>query len=73
MPKRNQVEEAIVAVLERGLRQLNSQIRSRVKRLLDTDRAHGRNKRASDPEKARYAFDGGEMPGRGYENSFFGV
>ena len=70
MPKRNQVEEAIVAVLERGSRQLNSQIRSRVKRLLDTDRAHGRNKRASDPEKARYAFYGGEMPGRGYENLF---
>ena len=50
--------------------QLNSQIRNRVKRLLDTDRALGRNKRASDPEKARYAFYSREMPGRGYENLF---
>ena len=70
MPKRNQVEEAIAAVLERGSMQLNSQIRNRVKRLLDTDRALGRNKRARDPEKARYAFYSREMPGRGFENLF---
>ena len=70
MPKRNQVEEAIAAVLEPESMQLNSQIRNRVKRLLDTDRALGRNKRASDPEKARYAFYSREMPGRGYENLF---
>ena len=70
MPKRNQVEEAIAAVLEPESMPLNSQIRNRVKRLLDTDRALGRNKRASDPEKARYAFYSREMPGRGYENLF---
>jgi hypothetical protein len=68
--KRNQVQEAIAAVLKPASRQQATEMLGRVKRLLDTDRAHGRNKRASDPEKANFAFRRDGMPGRGYENIF---
>jgi hypothetical protein len=68
--KRNQVQEAIAAVLKPASRQQATEMLGRVKRLLDTDHAHGRNKRASDPEKANFAFHRDGMPGRGYENIF---
>ena len=45
-------------------------MRSRFKRLLETDRARGRNKRSDDPEKANFAFHSADMPGRGHENRF---
>jgi hypothetical protein len=70
MFKRNQVEEAIACVLEPGSAKPGSEVRTRVKRLLETDRALGRNKRSPDPERANFAFSGMEAPGRGLENWF---
>jgi hypothetical protein len=65
--KRNQVEEAIARVLERGATEPSMELRTRLKRLLETDRALGRSPRASDPERTRYAFFSAEAPGRGAE------
>ncbi len=70
MFKRNQVEEAIAVVLEGGLQKVSSQLHSRMKRLLETDRSFGRNKRSNDPERANFAFYSQNMPGRGSENWF---
>ena len=72
MFKRNQVEEAIASVLEPGSAKPSSEMRTRVKRLLETDRALGRNKRSGDPERANFAFSGMDAPGRGFENWFTG-
>jgi hypothetical protein len=70
MFKRNQLEEAIALVYEPGLAKPSSEIRTQLKRLLETDRSLGRNKRSSDPEKANFAFYGVDTPGRGTENYF---
>jgi hypothetical protein len=64
--KRNQVEEAIATVLERT-GEPSTELRTRVKRLLDSDRAAGRNARATDPERANYAFYSADSPGSGVE------
>lgn len=48
----------------------SSQMRTQLKRLLDTDRALGRNKRSADPERANYAFYSTDAPGTGTENWF---
>ncbi|HET7493049.1 MAG TPA: hypothetical protein VFK01_14350, partial [Bradyrhizobium sp.] len=58
MFKRNQVEEAIACVLEPGSAKPSSQMRTRLKRLLETDRGLGRSKRSRDPERANFAFSG---------------
>jgi hypothetical protein len=68
--KRHQIEEAIAAVLEPGSKRLSSEMRTRIKRLLDTDRARGRRRHSSDPEEAHYAFYTADMPGRGYDIDF---
>jgi len=72
MFKRNQVEEAIALVVEPEPEQStpSSELRTRIKRLLDTDRDLGRNKRSADPERANFAFYRSEMPGRGAETLF---
>jgi hypothetical protein len=49
--KRNQVVEAIARILQRGSTKLDSDLYSRVKRLLELDRARGRNRRSRDPER----------------------
>jgi hypothetical protein len=72
MFKRNQVEEAVAGVLEPGSAKPSSELRTRLKRLLETDRALGRSKRSPDPERANFAFSGMEAPGRGLENWFTG-
>ncbi len=72
MFKRNQVEEAIAAVLDPGSATPSSEMRTRLKRLLETDRALGRSKRSPDPERANFAFSGMDAPGRGFENWFTG-
>jgi hypothetical protein len=64
--KRNQIEEAISNVLEPRLRSPSSELRTRLKRLLETDRALGRA-RSRDPERANFAFYSVEAPGRGVE------
>ena len=70
MFKRNQVEEAIARVLEPGSAKPSSEMRTRLKRLLETDRGFGRNKRSADPERANFAFYSVDGPGRGVENWF---
>jgi hypothetical protein len=70
MFKRNQVEEAIAGVFEPGSAKPSSETRTRLKRLLETDRGLGRNKRSADPERAHFAFYSTEGPGRGVENRF---
>lgn len=68
--KRNQVEEAISAVLEPKSRRPTSELRTRLKRLLETDRALGCAPRSSDPGRANYAFYSAEPPGSGVEVRF---
>ena len=70
MFKRNQVEEAIARVLEPGLAKPSSEMRTRLKRLLETDRGFGCSKRSADPERANFAFYSEDGPGRGVENWF---
>src|ERR1700751_1652802 len=70
MFKRNQLEEAIALVYEPGLAKPRSEIRTQLRRLLETDRSLGRNKRSSDPEKANFAFYSMDTLGRGTENYF---
>jgi hypothetical protein len=65
--KRNQVEEAISRVLEPPSPEPTSDLRTRLKRLLDTDRALGRDRRSNDPKLAHYAFYSDEAPGSGTE------
>jgi hypothetical protein len=65
--KRNQVEEAISRVLDPKVNASRSGITSRLKRLLDTDRALGCAPRSADPERANYAFYSVEAPGSGIE------
>jgi hypothetical protein len=72
MFKRNQVEEAIACVLEPGSAKPSAEMRTRLRRLLETDRGLGRSKRSSDPERANFAFSGMDAPGRGFENWFTG-
>jgi hypothetical protein len=68
--KRNQVEEAIALVLEPGLAKPSPEIRTQLKRLLETDRGLGRKKVSNDPERANFAFYSVDTPGRGTENWF---
>ena len=70
MFKRNQIEEAIACVLEPGAVKPSSEMRTRLKRLLETDRGLGRTKRSTDPERANFAFYSLDAPGRGGENWF---
>jgi hypothetical protein len=65
--KRNQIEEAISGVLEPRSPEPTSELRTRLKRLLETDRALGRVPRCADPERANFAFYGAEAPGSGVE------
>ena len=65
--KRNQLEDAISSLVEPKARRPSAGLRTRLKRLLETDRALGRNHRSSDPESANYAFFSDDPPGRGVE------
>jgi hypothetical protein len=65
--KRNQVEEAIYRAFDQQSGKSSSELRTRLKRLLDMDRGLGRNPRSADPERANYAFYSGDSPGRGVE------
>jgi len=68
--KRNQIEEALSRVFGEDSKEPSPDLRSRVKRLLDADRALGRNPRSSDPEKSTFAFYSVEPPGKGAEVRF---
>jgi hypothetical protein len=70
--KRNQLEEAISRVLEPRAPEPTSEFRTRLKRLLEADRALGRTPRSADPKRANYAFYGVDPPGSGAEIWFSG-
>jgi hypothetical protein len=65
--KRNQIEAAIAAVLEPQAAKPSSELLTRLKRLLETDRALGRNPRSKDRAHAQYAFYSADAPGSGVE------
>jgi hypothetical protein len=65
--KRNQVEEAIARTVGEQSARPSSELRTRLKRLLETDRSLGRNLRSGDPERANYAFYSSDSPGKGVE------
>jgi hypothetical protein len=65
--KRNQIEAAISGVLEPRSREPTTELRTRLKRLLETDRALGRAPRSNDPARAHYAFYSADSPGSGVE------
>ena len=65
--KRNQLEEAFSGLLEPKARQPSSELRTRLKRLLEIDRALGRSPRSNDLTLSQYAFFGDDPPGRGVE------
>ncbi|MDA9499475.1 hypothetical protein [Bradyrhizobium sp. CCBAU 11357] len=65
--KRNQVEDAIVATL--GAND-DTNVLTRLKRLLDTDRALEVRPQSNQPELANYAFVSGDAPGKGGEIQF---
>jgi hypothetical protein len=67
MYKRNQVELAISDLLEPENVKPSSELRTRIKRLLETDRALGRSPRSNDSERANFAFFRDSAPGSGFE------
>ena len=66
--KRNQVEEAIARILFSNCEKPPSELRSRIKRLLDRDRSIGRKLGSKD--EANFGFFSGEAPGTGADVSF---
>jgi hypothetical protein len=65
--KRNQVEDALSRVLEPRSQEPSSELRTRLKRLLETDRALGRIPGANDPARVNYAFFSADAQGSGVE------
>jgi hypothetical protein len=68
--KRNQIEEAIARISVANYKKPSSELRTRIKRLLDLDRSMGRKLRSKDPEEANFAFFSEEAPGTGVDISF---
>lgn len=68
--KRNQVEDAIAARLGAEDTKSRADVVTRLKRLLDTDRAEGVRPNSDRPELANYGFFSGEAPGKGGEIQF---
>jgi hypothetical protein len=68
--KRNQIEEAIASIFTPNCERPPSELRSRIKRLLDLDRSIGRKLRSNDAEEANFGFFSEEAPGTGAVVSF---
>jgi hypothetical protein len=68
--KRNQIEEAIARISVSNYEKPPSELRTRIKRLLDLDRSLGRKLRSKDPEEANFGFFSEEAPGTGADISF---
>ena len=66
------MQQAISAVLQPNSPEPTIELRTRIKRLLETDRSLGRAPRARDPERANYAFYSADAPGSGVEVWFSG-
>jgi hypothetical protein len=65
--KRNQVEEAISSLLEPRAAAPSAEFRTRLKRLLEADRALARTPRSADAVRANYAFYSADPQGSGVE------
>jgi hypothetical protein len=68
--KRNQIEEAIARIFYPDRQKLPSELRTRIKRLLELDRSMGRKVRPKDAEEAKFAFFSEEGPGTGADILF---
>src|SRR3954465_11715246 len=68
--KRSQVEAAIARIFDPGSNEPASELRTRIKRLLELDRNLGRKLRSKDAEKSNFAFFSEEAPGTGADISF---
>jgi hypothetical protein len=68
--KRNQIEEAIARLSDPNCQHPSSDLRMRIRRLLELDRAAGRKVRSNDAEEANFAFFSDEAPGTGADVSF---
>ena len=68
--KRNQVEEAIARISVQSYEKPPSELRTRIKRLLELDRSMGRKPRSKDAEEANFGFFSEEAPGTGADISF---
>src|SRR6266478_4859781 len=68
--KRNQIEEAIARIYDPNCDSPPSELRTRIKRLLELDRSMGRKLRSKDAEEANFGFFSEEAPGTGADISF---
>src|SRR5262245_13074245 len=68
--KRNQIEEAIARIFDPSSQKPPSELRTRIKRLLELDRSIGRKVRSKEPEEANFAFFSEEAPGTGADILF---
>jgi hypothetical protein len=68
--KRNQIEEAIARIFAPKSEEPPSELRTRIKRLLDLDRSIGRKPRSKDAEEANFGFFSAEASGTGADTSF---
>jgi hypothetical protein len=68
--KRNQIEEAIARIVAPNCEKPPSDLRTRIKRLLELDRSIGRKRRSNDAERANFGFFSEEAPGTGADILF---
>jgi len=68
--KRNQIEEAIARISVSNYQKPPSELRTRIKRLLELDRSLRCKLRSKDPEEANFGFFSEEAPGTGVDISF---
>jgi hypothetical protein len=68
--KRNQIEEAIARIFYPNRQKPPSELRTRIKRLLELDRSMGCKVRSRNAEEANFAFFSEEAPGTGADISF---
>jgi hypothetical protein len=68
--KRNQIEEAIGRIFAPDCEKPPSELRTRIKRLLELDRSMGRKLRSKVAEEANFGFFSGQGPGTGADISF---
>ena len=68
--KRSQLETAISRLLNPGSNEPSSELRTRIKRLLELDRNLGRKLRSHDAEESNFAFFSEKAPGTGADISF---
>jgi hypothetical protein len=68
--KRNQIEEAIARIFAPNCQEPPSELRTRIKRLLELDRSLGRDLWSEDKEQANFGFFSEKPPGTGADISF---